>query len=98
MDDQLTTNLSIAGKSHPITFNRKDEEYIRSAAKLVNELITNYQRRYENSNLEAKDFYSFAAFQVMYDYLKLADEKGINPQLDRIKALDAELEQFLKAK
>lgn len=98
MDDQLTTNLIIAGKSHPITFLRKDEEYVRSAAKLVSELIANYQNKFENSNLEMKDFYSFAAFQVMYDYLKLADEKGVNPQLDRIKALDAELEQFLKAK
>jgi cell division protein ZapA len=98
MDDKFTINLTITGKNYPIGIAKEDEEFVRKAAKMVSELVSNYQKKYENSELEMKDFYSFAAFQVVYEYLKLADQKGINPQLDRIKVLDAELEQFLKEK
>ncbi len=98
MDDKLTINLTITGKNHPIRIAKNEEELVRKAAKMVGELVSNYQRKYEDSDLEIKDFYSIAAFQAFYEYLKLADEKGVNPQLDRIKTLDAELEQYLKEK
>ena len=96
MDDKITINLTISGSNHPLRISPDQEELVRKAAKMVGELSLNYQRKYENSALEVKDFYIFSAVQAMYEYLKLADEKGVNPQLDRIKVLDAELEQFLK--
>ncbi|MFZ4454805.1 MAG: cell division protein ZapA [Bacteroidales bacterium] len=96
MDDKITINLTISGKNHPLRIDSDQEELVRKAAKMVGELALNYQRKYEDSDLEMKDFYAFSAFQAVYEYLKLADEKGVNPQLDRIKVLDAELEQFLK--
>ncbi|MDD2799611.1 MAG: cell division protein ZapA [Bacteroidales bacterium] len=98
MSDKLTINLAIAGKNHPISFAKEDEELIRKAAKMVGELTSNYQRKYEDSDLEMKDFFSFTAFQFAFEYLKLAEQKGENPLLDTLKVLDADLEQFLKEK
>jgi hypothetical protein len=98
MNDKLTINLNIADRIYPLRIDRQNEEQARKAAKLVGESVARYQGKYEDNNLEIKDFFAFSAFQFAYDYLKLAEEKSTEPLLDRIKDLNTDLEDFLKEK
>lgn len=98
MSDKFTINLSIAEEILRLRINREDEELARKAGKSVSELFAKYKAKYENSELSYKDFLLCVAFQFAYGYYQLSDEKSIDPLLERINDLNADLESFLKEK
>ncbi len=98
MDDKMTISLNLVGKEHYLRIDRKDEQNIRLAAKLLGSKISQYQGQYDDINLGVKDFLSFVALQFAYEYVKLHEDKSMEPLLDKIKDLNGDLESFLKEK
>ena len=44
MDDKLSININIADRLYPLRVDRKEEEDIRKAAKIINEKVVQYSK------------------------------------------------------
>jgi cell division protein ZapA len=103
MEENLfTINVTIGERLYPIVINRdeKEEEYIRSAAKLLNEMILEFKKKYPlgaESKTDTTDYLSMAALQVALKFVKLSAEKDINLFAGEIDAINKELENYLKS-
>jgi len=43
---ELSIKVNIAGRIYPLTVKKEEEEQVREAARLINELIKNYEENY----------------------------------------------------
>ena len=94
MDEKLSIKVNIADRYYPLKIERKDEEKIRKAAKLINEKVTQYKQRYLDKDVQ--DFLAMAALQFVSKVLELEDRVDIGPLEQQVRELDQELEEYLK--
>ena len=52
MDDKLSININIADRMYPLRIDRKDEENIRKAAKIINDKVVQYKQKYASKDLQ----------------------------------------------
>ncbi|SEG04342.1 cell division protein ZapA [Parabacteroides chinchillae] len=95
MDDPLGIHLNIAGKSYPLTIERKDEEIYRKAEVRVREVVSLYHSRFGS---DMKDLLAMAAVHLALQNLQLRDKNDTSPFTEKIQQLTAELESYLKEK
>ncbi|NBC83590.1 MAG: cell division protein ZapA [Bacteroidetes bacterium] len=94
MEDKLSIKVNVADRYYPLKIERKDEERIRKAAKLINEKVLQYKQRY--SDKDTQDFLAMAALQFVIKAIENESEKDIAPIVDELKGLSDELGVFLE--
>jgi cell division protein ZapA len=96
MDDKLSIRVNIADRYYPLKIDRRDEEKIRKAAKLINEKVLQYKQKY--SDKDVQDFIAMAALQYVTKVIEFEAGSDTSTLIDNIKELNEELEEYLKDK
>ena len=94
MEDKLSIRVNVADRYYPLKIDRKDEEKIRKAAKMINEKVLHYKQRYTDKDIQ--DFLAMAALQYVIKVIECDFNLESSPVLEELKDLDNELEEFLK--
>ncbi|HAF28042.1 MAG TPA: cell division protein ZapA [Bacteroidales bacterium] len=94
MEDKLSIRVNVADRYYPLKIDRKDEEKIRKAAKMINEKVLQYKQRYTDKDIQ--DFLAMAALQYVIKVIEFDSNLEISPALEELKDLDNELNEFLK--
>ena len=94
MDDKLSIKINIADRYYPLKIDRKDEEQIRKAAKMINEKVLQYKQRYTDK--DTQDFLAMAALQFVIRIVENENKIDVSPIIEDIKILNAELEEYIK--
>ena len=98
MDENLLTiTVSVAERNYPLRIERKDEEEVRKAVKLLNDTILAFKNKYpENAKISTLDYVSMAAVQIAVEFMHLEAQKDIDVLAGELKDIDKELEDLLK--
>ncbi|MCD4833637.1 MAG: cell division protein ZapA [Bacteroidales bacterium] len=94
MEDKLSIRVNVADRYYPLKIDRKDEEKIRKAAKMINEKVLQYKQRYTDKDIQ--DFLAMAALQYVIKVIECDSNLEPSPVLEELKDLDNELNEFLK--
>ncbi|WP_163713802.1 cell division protein ZapA [Mangrovibacterium lignilyticum] len=93
MADKLSINININGRIYPLKIDRKEEERIRKAAKMINDIVLEYKKKYVNQ--DAQDFLAMTAFQFVLKNLEMEEQTDESPIIEEIRLLDEQLSEFL---
>ena len=93
-DNKLSIKVNVADRYYPLKIELKDEEKIRTAAKMINEKVLQYKQRYVDKDVQ--DFLAMAALQYVIKYIEDEEKQDIQPVLNEIKTLDNELDDYLQ--
>ena len=94
MDDKLSIKVNVADRYYPLKIERRDEEKIRKAARLINEKVLQYKQRYLDKDVQ--DFLAMAALQFVTRIIEVEDKTDISPLEQKMQELNEELEEYLK--
>jgi cell division protein ZapA len=94
MDDKLSIKVNVADRYYPLKIERKDEEKIRKAARLINEKVMQYKQRYLDKDVQ--DFLAMAALQFVTRVIEMEDRFDIMPLEQKLQELTEELGEYLK--
>jgi cell division protein ZapA (FtsZ GTPase activity inhibitor) len=94
MDDKLSIKVNVADRYYPLKIERKDEEKIRKAARLINEKVLQYKQRYLDKDVQ--DFLAMAALQFVTRVIEMEDKFDIMPLEQKLQELNEELGEYLK--
>ncbi len=94
MEDKLSIRVNVADRYYPLKIDRKDEEKIRKAAKMINEKVLQYKQRYTDKDIQ--DFLAMASLQYVIKVIECDNNPESTPVLEELKDLDNELNEFLK--
>jgi cell division protein ZapA (FtsZ GTPase activity inhibitor) len=94
MDDKLSIKVNVADRYYPLKIERRDEEKIRKAARLINEKVLQYKQRYLDKDVQ--DFLAMAALQYVTRIIEVEDKTDISPLEQKLQELNEELEEYLK--
>ena len=94
MDDKLSIKVNIADRYYPLKIDRKDEEKIRQAAKMINEKVLQYKQRYNDK--DTQDFMAMAALQYVTKVLEFEQKTDNSALQSELNELDQELAEYLK--
>ena len=94
MEDKLSIKVNIADRYYPLKIDRKDEEKIRNAAKMINEKVLQYRQKYADKDIQ--DFLAMAALQFVTKVIEYDRKYDFSPLEENVKELNEELEEFLK--
>ncbi|MBI9052551.1 MAG: cell division protein ZapA [Bacteroidales bacterium] len=96
MEEKLSIRVNVADRYYPLKIDRKDEEKIRKAAKMINEKVLQYKQRYTDK--DTQDFLAMAALQYVIKVIESDSNSEVPEVIDELKDLNSELEDFLKDK
>lgn len=94
MDDKLSIKVNVADRYYPLKIERKDEEKIRKAARLINEKVLQYKQRYLDKDVQ--DFLAMAALQFVTRVIEMEDKFDVVPLEQSLQELNEELGDYLK--
>ena len=94
MEDKLSIKVNVADRYYPLKIDRKDEEKIRNAAKMINEKVLQYRQKYADKDIQ--DFLAMAALQFVTKVIEYDQKYDFSPLEENVKELNEELEEFLK--
>jgi cell division protein ZapA (FtsZ GTPase activity inhibitor) len=94
MEEKLSIKVNLVDRYYPLKIDRKDEERIRKAAKLINERVLQYKQRYTDK--DTQDFLAMAALQFVIKNLEMEDLNGETSIIDKLNEMNSELEEYLK--
>lgn len=95
-ESNFRINIKIDGRSYPLGIDRKDEERYRKAAKIVNETINEFRKRFQNN--DQQDIMAMTAFQSALNFAKLEDRQDYTQFIDDIKDINDDISDFIKEK
>lgn len=93
MTEELSINININGRIYPLKIDRRQEEKYRKAAKMINDIVLEYKKKYVNQ--DSQDFLAMTAFQFVLKNLEMEEEADESPVLDELKLLDEQLSDYL---
>ncbi|MDR2927957.1 MAG: cell division protein ZapA [Cytophagaceae bacterium] len=93
MDDKLSIRVNVADRYYPLRIDRKDEEHIRQAARLINEKVLQYKQRYNDKDIQ--DFLAMAALQYVIKALEIENKHDTAPLVEALNLLNQKLENIL---
>ncbi|MBN1143022.1 MAG: cell division protein ZapA [Bacteroidales bacterium] len=93
MDDKLSIKVNVADRYYPLKIERRDEEKIRKAARLINEKVLQYKQRYVDKDVQ--DFLAMAALQFVTRVIEMENKFDISPLEQQLQDLNEELEAYL---
>jgi len=94
MDDKLSIKVNLVDRYYPLKIDRKDEERIRKASRLINERVTQYKQRYADK--DTQDFLAMAALQFVIKNLEFEEQVSEQPFIDQLEQVNNDLENYLK--
>jgi cell division protein ZapA len=94
MDDQLSIKVQIAERFYPLKIQRRDEEKIRKAARLINDKVLQYKQRYTDK--DSQDFMAMAALQFVINLLDCEQQQNVVSLEEELGILSGELDELLK--
>lgn len=94
MEEKLPIKVQIAERYYPLKIDRRDEEKIRKAAKLINDKLLQYKQRYTDK--DSQDFLAMAALQFVIQLLDCESKQNLVSLEEDLKALNEELDILLK--
>ena len=95
VEGKIKINLSIAGRSYPMTVEAEKEELYREAAKRLNEKITEYSRI---PKFDMQDRLAMAALR--YSILALTTEHSSslgNKEVEDLRAIEELIRNYIKS-
>lgn len=96
MEDKLSIRVNVADRYYPLKIDRKDEEKIRRAAKMINEKVMQYKQRYTDKDIQ--DFLAMAALQYVIKVIECDLNQEASYVTEELNDLNNELDEFLKDK
>ncbi len=93
MTEELSINININGRIYPLTIDRRQEEKYRKAAKMINDIVLEYKRKYVYQ--DAQDFLAMTAFQFVLKNLEMEEKADETPLLEELKLLNEQLSDYL---
>ncbi|MCG8411261.1 MAG: cell division protein ZapA [Bacteroidales bacterium] len=96
MEEKLSIRVNVADRYYPLKIDRKDEEKIRKAAKMINEKVLQYKQRY--SDKDTQDFLAMAALQYVIKVIESNMNLETSNVIEELKELNNEIDEFLKDK
>jgi cell division protein ZapA (FtsZ GTPase activity inhibitor) len=94
MDDKLSIKVNLVDRYYPLKIDRKDEERIRKASRLINERVTQYKQRYADK--DTQDFLAMAALQFVIKNLEFEEQVSEQPFIDQLEQINNDLDNYLK--
>jgi hypothetical protein len=94
MDDKLSIKVNLVDRYYPLKIERKDEERIRKASRLINERVVQYKQRYADK--DTQDFLAMAALQFVIRNLEFEEQVSEQPFIDQLERLNNDLDNYLK--
>ncbi|SRR6056297_2084913 len=94
-DNKLSIKVNIADRFYPLRIDVNDEEKIRRAAKIINDKILSYKKKYTDK--DTQDFLSMAALQFVTKLIDYDNKNDVSPFIEDIKEINQELEEYIKA-
>lgn len=94
-EGKIKVNISIAGKSYPMTIDAANEELYRVAAKRLNEKITEYSRI---PKFDIQDRIAMAALR--YSIIALTTEQSSSlgdEDVEELRAMEERIRKYIKA-
>lgn len=95
MDKKVKINISIAGKSYPMTVDVANEELYRVAAKRLNDTISEFNRV---PQFDSQDRLAMAALR--YSILSLTSERNASlgdEDVEALEAIERRIRDYVKA-
>jgi cell division protein ZapA len=93
MDDKLSIRVNVADRYYPLKIERKDEEKIRKAAKLINEKVQAYKQHYADK--DTQDFLAMAALQFVIKVLETEQTEQIDDITKDLEELSQQVAEIL---
>ncbi|WP_421919840.1 cell division protein ZapA [Marinifilum sp.] len=94
MENKLSIKVNVADRTYPLNIDRKQEEVIRKAAKMINEKVLQYKQRYKDK--DTQDFLAMASLQYVIKFIELENKADVAPVYNELKAMERELSEFLE--
>ena len=94
MDDKLSIKVNVTDRYYPLKIERRDEEKIRKAARLINQKVIQYKQRYMDK--DSQDFLAMAALQFVTRIIEMDERIDVSPLGQKLQDLNEELEEYLK--
>jgi cell division protein ZapA (FtsZ GTPase activity inhibitor) len=94
MEDKLSIKVNVADRYYPLKIDRKDEEKIRKAARMINEKVLQYRQKYADK--DTQDFLAMAALQFVTKIIEQEQKYDFSELEENVKELNEELEEYLK--
>ncbi len=92
--EQQSIQISIADRYYPLRIPANDEEKIRAAAKIINEKIGLYKKKY--ANRDTQDALSMALLQFVIRLIEAEQREESNQIIDELKTLDNLLDDYIR--
>ena len=93
MEDKLSIKVNLVDRYYPLKIERKDEERIRKAAKLINERVIQYKQRYTDK--DTQDFLAMAALQFVIKNLEFEESGNDQAFIEQLSDINTELKEYL---
>lgn len=90
---ELSTTVTIAGRTYPLTIRKEDEKSLREAARLINERVKEYENSY--SVRDKQDLLAMCALQLATHNIRL--EKAANEENSALEQKLEEMESLLSS-
>ena len=94
MDDKLSININIADRLYPLRVDRKDEESIRRAAKIINEKVVQYKQKYAEK--DKQDCMAMATLQFVIQKFDTEKRLDNSPLVEQLEVMNDLLADFLE--
>jgi cell division protein ZapA len=94
MEEKLSIRVNIVDRYYPLKIERKDEEKIRKAGKIISDKVLQYKQKYADKDVQ--DFLAMTALQYVTKLIDLEKDEDEMQLFDSIKELNEELEIYLK--
>ncbi len=92
---EQSIHITIAERTYPLKIALNDEEKIRAAAKIINEKVDLYRKKYVNR--DTQDALSMALLQFVIRLIEAEQKEETGQILDELNTLDHSLEEYLQS-
>ena len=92
--EQQSIRISIADRYYPLKIAIADEEKIRAAAKIINDKVDLYKKKYVNR--DTQDALSMALLQFVIRLIEAEQREESSQIIDELQNLDTLLDEYLK--
>lgn len=95
MDDKVRINIQIGDNKHPLFVQRDEEPIFRDAARLVNERLQAYARKFRASGLPKDYLMAFVAVDIAARFMRQDRDSNAEAAEARLKELAKDIRDYL---
>lgn len=94
MDEKLSININIADRMYPLRIDRKEEESIRRAAKIINDKVVQYKQRYPSKDIQ--DCLAMATLQFVIQKFDSDRQNEYSPVIEELEHMNDFLAEYIE--